>query len=145
MSDLAVLAGFAKPKASSGSYHLQEMGIDVWKLRQVEASQVLVLVINQANTETLSKQESRLLNNMLASTNLDKEIFDVEHVTNIAALTGKNLRKYAAVVIFGDDNHDSMFNGLPLYNILHPKSLLGNTNDKRIAYLSLHKLRWLFN
>lgn len=145
MSDLAVLAGLGNESSFSGSYHLQEMGIDVWKLRKIEAFKVLVVIINHENTATLPRLESRLLNNMLASTNLDKDLFDIMQITDLAAFTGKNLRKYAAVVTFGNESLQSAFAGLPQYNILHPKNLLVSTKDKKLAYLSLHNLRELFN
>lgn len=145
MSDLAVLAGFSNEQSFSASYHLQEMGIDVWKLRKIVASKVLVLIFNHVEVEDLPTIESLLLNNMLASTRLDKDIFDIEQVTDMEALTSKDLRKYAAVVTFGDEGSRSAFAGLPQYNILHPRNLVGSTNDKKSAYLLLHNLRELLD
>jgi hypothetical protein len=132
----------------SNLYYLQEMGVDVWKLREIN-SKILVLIFPHDNQYELASKAQNLLENILFSTGIKRIDFELVYIREYKNLEKINLKFYKAIITIGDSlQNDESFldrirrNKLPIIKITHPNLLLIRPVDKREAYLSLQQLEF---
>lgn len=146
-------------------YYLQQMGIDVWLLRNSEdfvsetTLMVIVEVVDDID-ETQQRKSENLLNRMINSIGVPKQslsIFPFKKNSSQQTIVNqiKSIRPRLilalgdAVVdwfidqgaIFTNDRYD--YNGTVVVNSHHPYHLLNNSRDKKNAYkdlLAINKL-----
>lgn len=144
-------------------YYLQQMGIDVWKLRNLK-KKILVLIFPFAKQLELARNAQNLLENILTSTRIKRADFELMFVKEAPSLDAKfvenfdyffknnriDLQQYNAVILMGENLEiNDIFQatmqklGVLVIKTFHPYHLLTNPQDKRLVYLSLGLLREL--
>ncbi len=145
MDDLSPLIAASVNK---NIYYLQQMGINIWQMRDIKPKRrILILVSSNYKQQKISKSAKNLLENMLASTAINRADFEVVFVDSATDIENIGFQKYTVVMLMGEDLfidkrlekqiHKSK---LPLVTVLHPSHLLANPIDKKKAYLALCKL-----
>ncbi len=129
-------------KTLKNLYYLQQMGIDVWTMRDIKRK-VLILIASDDSHQELSESARNLLENMLASTSIKRVDFELLYVNASFDIKNIDLKLYKLLLVMGEDILIGKLiakNKLPLIQILHPNYLLINPIDKRKAHLSLCEL-----
>ncbi|OGV32358.1 MAG: hypothetical protein A3E88_05740 [Legionellales bacterium RIFCSPHIGHO2_12_FULL_35_11] len=160
MSDFAILAGVNDTVSSSSfdlnTYYLQQMEIDVWKLRSLDShKKPLILFASSNNLAEMNKEERALFKNMLSSINLCLDDLVVKIVSDDlekdCLLRESNiLRTTSFILVVGGSlwdwftdkvkivgNKQYLYNNLNIFFVFHPSYLLANPICKKEAYQQL--------
>ena len=130
------------------SYYLQQMGIDIWKIRDIKSKEKILVMVS---SEDLSVPARRLLDNMLLSTQFKRKDFEILYVNPSTEIDKIELGIYKALIVVGEDipmisskyssdNYRQAGLDLTIIKILHPDHLLLHPIDKSKAYIALRKL-----
>lgn len=141
MHDLAFLAGLQNSKlpTANNAFYLQEMGVDVWKLRNTKPQQILVLV-NSDDSHEFASSSKLLLENILRSTNIPRSKFDVFYNQKEFIKDVGSLRKYIAFVTIGEMSAIKLPEKTTLFKLPQLSLLLNNSQSKKQSYKTLSKI-----
>ena len=141
MIDLAILAGLdSKLPVVEDGYYLQEMGIDIWRLRDIKPRRILVLLEELKNDTVSAERQSLLLENILLSTNIPRANFDVIYDGYELKKRAPGFDRYATIIIMGQNMPDNIVcTNSSLSKPAAESKLRGDSERRTEVYTQVHE------